>query len=876
MSQISCVPKKNGKFRLVTDLRHINKQSIPPKIKYEDINTVISVVKPKDYIVTSDLQNGFFHVPVHKDHQTLLGFKFRSEYYIWTVLPFGHNCSPYFFSKVLRPVITHLRSCGLRLVLYVDDFVLFAPRDAILTHKFLLISTLEKLGWIINFEKSSLEPSLTKEFIGYLIDNTGDKTVISIPRKRITKVRKDINRCLSKGSISARGLARIGGQCVSMYKCVFPAKLQLRNLYRLLATKISWSDILRLDQPTIDDLNWWYASLTKWNGLVVQETHIDVQMTTDASSIAWGAWIPGHNAQGFWNKAMSFRHSNYRELSAVWLGLISLREFLRNKTVQICSDNITTIAFINQMGGSIKELDLVARQIHQQAIDMNTKIIATYISGVQNWQADQLSRLESTYEWKLHPNLFHLIDNYWGPHDRQVCVNDDSANSNLQQFILGSTNKRSGCTGSEGLEILQQLRKCSIRFDTQSSGHCGTTTSFSYNNSTLLAGSSMVPKVKITSDRQPNSPSGIPKNGSQDRPTRRTSEKQEMATVRLENLWKTRLRCLGWSKRAASQSKHSLAQSTIKTYNNYINKYVEFCQSKNVDFSDENNSNVLADFLCNLSDRSDRPESSVKTCSAALNCMFEAMGKGSPVNDPNIKRLVTGIIKSGTVAPMKRSQPIPINSFVDLFHTWGKNEEMSIKQLRMKSVTLIALVCMTSQTRPSDLAPRGINFNSKDLSIHNIVLSLDNVQFLPDNSLTIHFFVIKNDTSRTGFEVNIPPNTEDIIMDPVSCLREYINRTATFRPMDTKPLFITLSAPYKAISSNTVSNILEEVIRLAGLAGKGFKAKPFRPTGATLAVAKGIIPETVMQVGRWKTKEVFMNHYVYPRPPETFTSSLFT
>ena len=230
-------------------------------------------------------------------------------------------------------------------------------------------------------------------------------------------MRKDMNRCLSKGSISARGLARIGGQCVSMCKCVFPAKLQLRNLYRLLATKISWSDILRLDQPTIDDLNWWYASLTKWNGLVVQETHIDVQMTTDASSIAWGAWIPGHNAQGFWNKAMSFRHSNYRELSAVWLGLISLREFLRNKTVQICSDNITTIAFINQMGGSIKELDLVARQIHQQAIDMNTKIIATYISGVQNWQADQLSRLESTYEWKLHPNLFRLIDNYWGPHD---------------------------------------------------------------------------------------------------------------------------------------------------------------------------------------------------------------------------------------------------------------------------------------------------------------------------------------------------------------------------------------------------------------------------------------------------------------------------
>lgn len=113
-------------------------------------------------------------------------------------------------------------------------------------------------------------------------------------------------------------------------------------------------------------------------------------------------------------------------------------------------------------------------------------------------------------------------------------------------------------------------------------------------------------------------------------------------------------------------------------------------------------------------------------------------------------------------------------------------------------------------------------------------------------------------------------------MDPVSCLRVYIDRTAAYRPSDTKPLFITLTAPYKAISSSTVSNILDEVINLAGLAGKGFKAKSFRPTGATLAVSRGAIPETVMQIGRWKTKEVFMNHYVYPRAPETFTSNMFT
>ena len=192
----------------------------------------------------------------------------------------------------------------------------------------------------------------------------------------------------------------------------------------------------------------------------------------------------------------------------------------------------------------------------------------------------------------------------------------------------------------------------------------------------------------------------------------------------------------------------SLAQSTLKTYNSYVNRYVEFCRAKDLDFSDEHNTNVIADFLCHISDKSDRPESVIKMCSAALTCMFEALGKYLPAHNPDIKRLITGIIKSGTVAQMKRSQPMPINSFVDLFHSWGNNEELTIKQLRMKTVTLLALVCMT---RPSDLAPKGVNLDTRDLSVHNIVLSVDNIHFMADNSLTIFFFGIKNDTSRSGF-----------------------------------------------------------------------------------------------------------------------------
>ena len=235
---------------------------------------------------------------------------------------------------------------------------------------------------------------------------------------------------------------------------------------------------------------------------------------------------------------------------------------------------------------------------------------------------------------------------------------------------------------------------------------------------------------------------------SQNRPSHETGtfEKQRMASIRVMDMWRTRLRCLGWSKRASTQSSFSLAQSTLRTYNGYINKYISFCQSISKDFSDNSSTSVMAEFLCYMADHSDRPESMIKTCSAAVNYLFDALGKNSPVRNLDVQRLISGIIKSGTVLPMKHSQPMPIGPFIKLFHLWGTNEDIPLKNLRMKTVTLIALTCMT---RPSDLAPKGIHLYPKDLSIHNIILSLDNIQFMPDNSLTIHFFGIKNDTSRS-------------------------------------------------------------------------------------------------------------------------------
>lgn len=123
MSPLNVVPKSDGSYRLILDLRELNKLCKPKTFIYEDINTVIKVIEPKDNLVTIDLKSAFYHIPILKEHSTYLGFEWQGAFYKFVVLPFGACFSPYFCCKLIRPVIQYLRQeNNLRIVSYVDDF----------------------------------------------------------------------------------------------------------------------------------------------------------------------------------------------------------------------------------------------------------------------------------------------------------------------------------------------------------------------------------------------------------------------------------------------------------------------------------------------------------------------------------------------------------------------------------------------------------------------------------------------------------------------------------------------------------------------------------------------------------------------------------
>ena len=277
---------------------------------------------------------------------------------------------------------------------------------------------------------------------------------------------------------------------------------------------------------------------------------------------------------------------------------------------------------------------------------------------------------------------------------------------------------------------------------------------------------------------------------------------------------------------------------------------------------------VIVEFLVQTSMSSTRPKSTLNLSTAAISNYFRAHDLESPI-DKEVNKLVEGLIKCETKEPMIRSRVMPVQSFVQLFKNWGPNESLSIWALRLKTITLMSLTVMMC---PSDVAPRSSHFDHTSMGWTPNELRREWITFLPNGYVEIYLFGTKNDYERDGFRVCIP-GSDDVDVDPVEALRCYMEITNSLVSAKSA-VFIGLQKPYRAICAATVAGILSKAIELAGLAGQGYSAKCFRPTGATKAVEAGLEADKIRAVGRWKCAETFERHYVHAKAPSKFTDSV--
>lgn len=317
----------------------------------------------------------------------------------------------------------------------------------------------------------------------------------------------------------------------------------------------------------------------------------------------------------------------------------------------------------------------------------------------------------------------------------------------------------------------------------------------------------------------------------------------------------------------------SIADSTKHQYDSIIQQFRSFCGLQENENPPEEVT-VVANFLAQVALQSDRPKSKVNVCVAAIQCLYSAFDMDNICDNYPVRRLVCGIIKGGTQCPRIKTPAMPIEPFQKLFCSWADNETLSIQCLRLKCITLLALVAML---RPSDIAPRG-SVIDQDMVIKKIIFSVNDVAFLDDGTMNITIHGNKNDYDRDGFHINIPPASV-AKMDPVAALKCYIERTEKFRSDSVSSVFLSLTrrqGVFQGLQSSGIRTILNEAIKMAGLNRSEFTSKCFRVTGATTAVRAGQDPNIVRSMGRWKSCSVFEEHYVHNIPPEDYTDKILS
>ncbi len=276
VSPLSVADNIPGKLRLVIDLKYVNAHLVKQKIKYEDWKYFMQYVESGGYAYKLDMKSGYHHIDIFLQHQTYLGFSWKfpgkatPTYFTFCVLPFGLASAPHAFTKCMRPIVKHIRSNGIKFVLFLDDGAgtnknkLLCKKEA----KF-AINAFGAAGVVINVEKSDFSCCQCLEWLG-LIWNLKDNK-LEIPERRLLSLHASLKKVVqSNYYVSARKISSIVGKIISMTPFTGNvSRLFTRQLHVVINSRTSWDRKMYLgkDNLAVLEIDFWMANMKKFSGM---------------------------------------------------------------------------------------------------------------------------------------------------------------------------------------------------------------------------------------------------------------------------------------------------------------------------------------------------------------------------------------------------------------------------------------------------------------------------------------------------------------------------------------------------------------------------------------------------------------------------------
>lgn len=281
----------------------------------------------------------------------------------------------------------------------------------------------------------------------------------------------------------------------------------------------------------------------------------------------------------------------------------------------------------------------------------------------------------------------------------------------------------------------------------------------------------------------------------------------------------------------------SLTESSYKKqYETCFNKWWRFCLKRNI----SPYKNSVQDILIFLTDlyKDGAVHSSINCYRSAISLLVGP----EMAHDDRIRRFFKGLSKLRPSRP-KYDLTWDPKIVLDYFSSLPRNDELSIKDLTMKLICLLALVT----------GHRMQTFSL--IKVENIELTQDSIKIkIPDRIKTSG-----PDRKQPVLLLHFFKANEKICA--ATALQCYLDRTRNVREGIQSP-FISHKRPFKAVTSQTLSRWVKVILDKSGIDSNMFTAHSIRHTSTSAARKKGIDMDTLRRTAGWtKSSNTFAKFY---------------
>ena len=410
------------------------------KFKMETPETIRTSLQQGEWVTSVDFKDAYFHIPIQEQSRKYLRFLVQGRTYQFKALPFGLSTAPMEFTVLAKEV---------KLMAIHDWLVRARSQHICLQHTQILVKMCQDLGWLVNLEKSELEPKQVFDFVGYQFDLRSGR--VRPTPDRWQSLQDKIQALLLLPACPVRQFMSLIGLLTATEKQVHlgrqhmrPIQWHLKNNWRV---PESLEKVIPLPRSLHPHLQWWLEEDNVLQGQPLHPVKHALQIFTDASKEGWGAHLNEFTARGSWSVPESKLHINYLELKAVFLALKEFRNLCVGKIVLVATDNTTVVAYINKEGGMRSgPLCSLLWRILTWCSQRQVTLKARHIPGRLNVIADKLPRLCQTIqtERSLLPEVFQQICNQW--HLPQIDLIATRFNHKLPQFVSPVPESLPGCS----------------------------------------------------------------------------------------------------------------------------------------------------------------------------------------------------------------------------------------------------------------------------------------------------------------------------------------------------------------------------------------------------------------------------------------------